>query len=184
MRDVRNRHNLITWGWTKLGARIRYNTSVFKTTKVFFHVNMICLNVLPLSLQLALYSCPRRNSRFLEAVATTRTTTKLAYNTTNYKFLAIQPVRCHVWCSENLLHRFTLRFSQRFLCHRSYACTCLDHELELCGRDSVHAHAQSSRVYIASTLDVTHVIKCTRLSLTLAGRAWERGYKIWSLSCM
>ena len=33
-----------------------------------------------------------------------------------------------------------------------------------------------SRVYLASTLDVTHVIKCTRLSPSLAGRAWERGY--------
>ena len=63
--------------------------------------------------------------------------------------------------------------SQRFLCHRNYACTCLNHELKLCGQDSVCAHTQLSRVYLASTLDVTHVIKCTRLSLTLAGRDWE-----------
>ena len=39
----------------------------------------------------------------------------------------------------------------------------------------MRAHKQLSRVYLASTLDVTHVIKCTRFSLTLAGRAWERG---------
>ena len=45
----------------------------------------------------------------------------------------------------------------------------------VCGRDSVRAHAQSSHVYLASTLDVIHMIKCTRLSPTLAGRAWERG---------
>ena len=38
------------------------------------------------------------------------------------------------------------------------------------------AYVQLSRVYLASTLDVTHVIKCTRLSPSLAGRAWERGY--------
>ena len=44
------------------------------------------------------------------------------------------------------------------------------------GRDSVRAHAQLSLVYLASTLDVTHVIKCTRLSPTLTGRAWGRGY--------
>ena len=35
------------------------------------------------------------------------------------------------------------------------------------------SHVQLSRVYLASTLDVMLVIKCTRLSLTLAGRAWE-----------
>ena len=29
------------------------------------------------------------------------------------------------------------------------------------GQDSVRAHAQLSRVYLASTFDVTHVIKCT-----------------------
>ena len=57
-------------------------------------------------------------------------------------------------------------------------CTCLDQQLELCGRDSVCAHAQLSRVYLASNPDVMHVIKCTRLSPTLAGRAWERGYPI------
>ena len=38
---------------------------------------------------------------------------------------------------------------------------------ELCGRDSVHANAQLSPVYLASNLDVTHVIKCTRLSPSL-----------------
>ena len=48
--------------------------------------------------------------------------------------------------------------SQRFLCHRSYACTCLDHELKLCGWDSMCAHVQLSHVYLTSALDVTHVI--------------------------
>ena len=91
------------------------------------------------------------------------------------KFLAIQPVRCHVYL---VIYGCC---SQRFLCHCSYACTCFDDELKWCGRDSVCAHAQLSRVYLASTLDVTHMIKCTRLSPTLArraGRAWERGYAL------
>ena len=39
--------------------------------------------VLPSSLQSVLYSCPRRTS-FLEDVATTRTATTPAYNTTNH----------------------------------------------------------------------------------------------------
>ena len=54
-------------------------------------------------------------------------------------------------------------------------CTCLDHKLDLCGQDAVHAHVQLSRAYLMSTFDVTHGIKCTRLSPSLAGRAWERG---------
>ena len=29
---------------------------------------------------------------------------------------------------------------------------------------------------IVSTLDATHVTKCTRLSPSSAGRAWEQGY--------
>ena len=38
------------------------------------------------------------------------------------------------------------------------------------GQDSVSVHAQLSRIYLASTLDVTHVIKCTRLSPSLVAR--------------
>ena len=34
-----------------------------------------------------------------------------------------------------------------------------------------------SRVYLASTLDVMHVIKCTRFSPTLVGRAWEQAIR-------
>ena len=47
---------------------------------------------------------------------------------------------------------------------------------ELCGCDSVHAYMQLSHVYLVSTLDIMHVIKYTRLSPSIAGRAWERGY--------
>ena len=56
----------------------------------------------------------------------------------------------------------------------------------------VPSHAQLSSLYLLSTLDVTHVIKCTRLSpqffdscvfkghtqCALGGRAWERGYSL------
>ena len=39
----------------------------------------------------------------------------------------------------------------------------------------VRAHVQLSRVYmyLASTLDVMHMIECTRLSLSIVERAWE-----------
>ena len=47
------------------------------------------------------------------------------------------------------------------------------HSSELCGQDFVCAHAQLSCV---STLDVKHMIKCSRLYPSLAATAWERGY--------
>ena len=47
---------------------------------------------------------------------------------------------------------------------------------ERCGQTFVRVHMQLSCVYLVSTLDIMHVIKCTTLSATLAGRAWERGY--------
>ena len=42
---------------------------------------------------------------------------------------------------------------------------------KLHGRTFVHAHVQLSHIYLMSILDVTHVIKCTRLSPSLAGKA-------------
>ena len=44
-----------------------------------------------------------------------------------------------------------------------------------CGGNSMHAHVQLSCIYLVSILDLTHVIKCTRLSSSLAERAWEGG---------
>ena len=38
------------------------------------------------------------------------------------------------------------------------------------GWDSVHAHLQASHVCLVSMLDIMHVMKCTRLSPSLAGR--------------
>ena len=46
---------------------------------------------------------------------------------------------------------------------------------ELCGQDFELAYMQLSHVYLVSALDVMHVIKCTRLSPSLVGRAYERG---------
>ena len=37
MCDVKGKHNLIIWGWTKSGAHIHSNTTVFT---VFFQVEM------------------------------------------------------------------------------------------------------------------------------------------------
>ena len=70
MRDVKGRHDLIKQGWTKLGAHTGSKTSVFKNTTVFFSAKY-GFNVLPLSLQSVSYSCSRRTSQFLEAVAIT-----------------------------------------------------------------------------------------------------------------
>ena len=36
MRDIKGRHILITWRWTKLGVHAHSSTSIFKTTRVFF----------------------------------------------------------------------------------------------------------------------------------------------------
>ena len=119
--DVKGKHDLIMRGWTELGAHTCSRTSALKTTTVFF-ASKCGFSVLPLSLQSAIYSCPRRTSQFLESVATTWTTTMLAYNTQPItKFLAIQPVWCCVWYPENLLHRSALRFMtarQQLLYHR------------------------------------------------------------------
>ena len=84
-----------TQGWTKLGAHARLSTSDFKTTTLFIS-GKYGFSVLPLSLQSAICSCPRRTTRFLESMATTGTM-MLAYNTQQIrKFLAIQPVWCRV----------------------------------------------------------------------------------------
>ena len=72
--------------------------------------------------------------------------------------------------------------SQQLLYHRSYMCTCLVTSSERRGQDSVCAHTQLSCVYLVSTLDVTHMIKCIRLSPSLVGRAWERGYDVVTLT--
>ena len=158
MHDVKGRHNLITWGWTKLDAHVRSGTSVFKTTTVLFW-GEYGVTVLPLSLQSAIYSCPRRTSRFLESVAKTRTTTTLVYNTQQItlRFTAAVASSFHAIVATRVLGYASIMSSER------------------CGWDSVHARAQLSRVYLASTLDIMHVIKCTRLSPSLAGRAWEGG---------
>ena len=82
---------------------------------------------------------------------------------------------------ENLLYPSTLRFTATegsgFCVIVSYACTYLDlTSSKQRGQNSVSAHAQLSHVYLTSTLDVMHMIKYTRLSPSLAGRACERGY--------
>ena len=68
--DVKGRHDLITRGWTKLGAHARSSTSIVETTTVFFS-GKYGFTVLPSSLQSAIYSFTRTTSRFLESVATT-----------------------------------------------------------------------------------------------------------------
>ena len=86
----------------------------------------------------------------------------LAYNTTN--FLAIQPIRCSD--TENLLHQFTLQFMAAVANDfRAVVATCVLASIMRSKRlwwDSVHTYMQLSCVYLLSTVDILHVIKCTR----------------------
>ena len=59
-----------------------------------------------------------------------------------------------LWVSTLL---FTGAVASGLLYHWSYRCTCLNHKLELCGQDSVHAHMQLSCVYLASIFDVINL---------------------------
>ena len=179
MCDVKGRHDLITWGWTKFGAHARSNTSIFRTTRVFF-LDKYDFSVLPSSLRSVIYCCPHRTSQFLELVSTTQSTASLTFNTQQITtFLAIQPVRCHVCHTENLPHQSTLHcYSQWFHAIIAMGVLALSMSFNLCGRNCVCTHVQLSCVYFASTLHVTHVIKCTRLFPTLAERTWERSYML------
>ena len=151
------RHDLISRGWTKLGAHARSNTSVFKTTTAFFS-GKYSFNVLPLSLQSALYSCPRITSRFLEAVAATRTTMTLAYNTTNHEISchsARQVLCLMLWESTTPVHLaiygFTAAVAGGFC---AIVATCVYLPRSRARVMWVCAHVQLSHVYLASTLDV------------------------------
>ena len=121
------------------------------------------------------YRCSCRTSWFLEYVSTTQMI--MLAKTQIIKFLAIYPVRCRVWHSENLLHRSTLQFTDS-CCSQWFLCHCIATRVlvsitssELCGQDFELAYMQLSHVYLMSALDVMHVIKCTRLSPSLAGES-------------
>ena len=144
------------------------------TTKVLF-LGKYDFSVLPLSWQSAICSCLCRTCRFLTSVLTTQITT-LAQDTQQImKFLAIYPVRCHVWHSEDLLHWSTLQFmaaiASRFCAIVATHVLASTTSSELYGRASMHPHTQISHVYFMTS----HTIKCTRLSPSLAVRAWEWG---------
>ena len=116
------------------------------------------------------YSCPRRTSWFLESVATTQTTMMPAYNTQQImKFLAISAhlVLCLIpWESTTPVYLVIYGcFRQWFLLATCILASITSSEWR--GQDSVSTHVQLSHVYLAFTLDVTHVIKCTRLSPSL-----------------
>ena len=172
-RDVKGRHDLITWGWTKLDAHTCSSTSVLKTTTVFFS-GRYGFSVLPSSLQSVIYSYPRRTSRFLESVATTRTT--VAYKSRSFlpfnlsgamsdtlRISNYTGLPCNLWLYDCC--------RQQFLSSLATCVLALITSSEQRGRDFESAHTQSC--YLVSTLDVMHVIKCTRLSPSLIGRAWE-----------
>ena len=98
---------------------------------------------------------------------------------THNKSRDIHPVKYCVWYSENLLNQSTLWFTAAYpAVSYMYLCTCLNHELQtMWAGFCVCPHAINC-VYLVSTPDVMHMIKCTRLSPSLVGIAWEtRLYK-------
>ena len=152
-------------GWTKLGTHTHLNTNNFKTTAVFFS-GKYGFNVLHLCLQSAFYSS-HRTSRFLEAVQQLE---QRQCELTTQQISCQSP--CQVPCLM-LLESTTPVYLVVYSCCSQQFCAIVD-MCKLCGQDFVHAHTQLSHVHLASTLDITHMIKGTRLSPTLAGRAWER----------
>ena len=135
------------------------------------------LSVLPSSLQSAIYSCNwPHNQSFLESMQTNWSTVTLAYNTQQItKFLPYSPsgavsytLRIYYTSPPcNLWLLWPVVFGAIELASITNS--------KLRGRTFVRAHVQSSHVYLTSILDVTHMIKCTRLSPSLVERAWERG---------
>ena len=91
----------IMWEWTKLGA-MHIQAQVFsRLLQSSLWVNMVLVHCFCL--------CSQQYTKMLALQVTTHS-----------ESLAIQPVRCRVWHSENL----------QILCHCSYMCTSLDHKLQ------------------------------------------------------
>ena len=97
---------------------------------------------------------------------------------THNKSHDIHPVKCCVWYSENLLNQSTLWFTAAYPAVSYMYFTCLNHELQTMWAGFCVCPHTINCVYLVSTLDGMHMIKCTRLSPSLVGRAWEtRLYK-------
>ena len=159
------------WGWTKQGIYTYSSTGVFKTIAVFFS-GKYGFSALPLFM---IHSCPWRTSRFLESVSTILTKT----SNKSQNFLPFSPSGA---VSDTLKICSTLQFTTAVaseFCTIVATCALLlimSSKLHVCGQNFVHAHTQLSRVYLVSTLYITHMIKCTRLSPSLVGKAWEKGW--------
>ena len=117
------------WGWTKLGTHSHSSTSFFETTTV---VKKYGFSVLPLSLQLAIYSCPHRTVDFLSQWQQLERRCQLTAQKKSWT-TCLSASQCCICHSENLLHRSTLWFMAAvvsfFLCHHTCVCTCLNHKL-------------------------------------------------------
>ena len=122
-------------------------------------------------------SYPRRSSLFFESVSTTQATMMLAYR--SWGFL---PLSLVVLCPTPWKSTTTVYLAVYGCCKQQFLSPLATHVLpsimgsERHGQDSMSAYIQLSHVYLLSTLDVMHVMKCTRLSLSLTERAWKRGY--------
>ena len=157
--------NLITFGVEKARHDRTFKQTAFKTNTALF------LSRYGLSLYLHLRS--QRNIlahiQFLELVSTNRSimTLTLQHNESQ-SFLPFKlsdavsdtlntSLPCNLWSLWQYHCRLAVIKSSRLHGHTS-------------GHTSVHTHVQ-----LSSVCHITHVIKCSRFTSSLAGRAWERG---------
>ena len=105
----------------------------------------------------------------------------LGYNTQETSYHAVCLVSCPIhWESTTLVY-----FAIYSCCSQWFCAIVAKHVLasitssKLCGWSFICTQVQLSHVHLTSTLDVMHVIKCTRLSPSLAGRAWELSRCNW-----
>ena len=171
--DVKGRHDLITQEWIKAGT---HTCSKSTFTTVFFSGRYgFSASFSPLQSVKHTCNCPHRINQFLKSVLTTQSIVSLAYSTQqNTNFLANQPVRCHVWHSWDAttsvyLAIFMVAVTNKCCGIIGYECTYHKHGLWAVRADfHVCPHAVKLCLPYVYPLK-SKVIKCTRLSPTIAG---------------
>ena len=121
MYDVKGRHDLITWGWTKLGAHARSNTSILRLLECSFQVNMTLVCYLCLCSQhyivvhVKLVDFLRLWRQLKQQLLGYSTTTHEISCHSAHQVPYLMPLE-----STTLVYHGTYSCcSQRFLCHRS-----------------------------------------------------------------
>ena len=159
-------------GWTRLGAHAHSSTSIFKTATVFFSgkygfstsVLATCLRCIVVNIDLV---------NFLSQWQQLKQLTMLAYNTqqiTKFPCHSARQVFCLTLtiCYTSLTLQFMATVASDF-CAVVAPCVLVSiMSSERLRWNSVQTYVQLSCVYLLSTVDILHVIKCIT-------RAWEWG---------